>query len=58
MEFGNGIAQRLAPDETHRVKRLIVFLAASQLVHRDDIGVLELAGDLHFLEESPPRFGA
>ena len=58
MELGNGVAQGLTPHETHGVKRLVVFLAASQLVDRDDVGVLELAGDLRFLEESPPGFGA
>ena len=58
MELGDGVAEGLPSQEPHRVERLIVLLAAGQLVDRDDIGVFELAGDLRFLEESAPGFGA
>ena len=57
MKLGDRIAQGLPSQKTHRVERLIVFLATGQLVDRNDVGMLELAGDLRFLQEPAPRFG-
>jgi hypothetical protein len=43
--------ERDAAHELHRVERLIVLVHA-QLVNRHDVRVLELAGDLRFLDEA------
>ena len=51
MKFGDGVAKRLPAQEAHGVERLVVFLASCQLVDRNDVGMLELAGDLRFLQE-------
>ena len=56
MKLGDRVAQVLPSQKAHRVERLIVFLAPGQLVHRNDVGMFELAGDLRFLEEPAPRF--
>ncbi len=55
MEVAEGVEQRLAANETHHVEGLIVFLAASQLIDRDDVRVLELASNLGLLEEPAHR---
>ena len=54
MKLGDRLAEGLATDEPHGVERLVVFLAAGQLVDRHDVGMFELAGDLRFLEEPSP----
>ena len=38
-------------DESHRIERPIVRASASQLIDRDDPGMLELAGDFRLLDE-------
>ena len=48
---GDCLTERPAPDEPHGVERLVVFRSPAELIDRDDVGVLELAGDLGFLEE-------
>ena len=57
MEFGDRQPQGLPSQKTHRVERLIVLFSSCQLVYGHDVGMLELAGDLRFLQEPAPRFG-
>ena len=54
VELGDRLAERPAVDEFHRVERMVVLLAAGELIDRHDVGVLELAGDLRLLEEASP----
>ena len=55
--IAHGVAQGLAPDETHRVERRLALLPPRDLVDRDDVRVLELAGELGFLQKPLPRLG-
>jgi hypothetical protein len=48
----NDCAKIVSLDEPHRVKRATV-LIRPKTVHRNDAGMLELAGDLRFANESP-----
>ena len=55
--LGDRAAEGPPSDEPHRIEGLIVRLATRKLIDRYDVGVLELAGDLSFLEEPAPRVG-
>ena len=58
MVVGDGLAERLAADQAHGVEGRGALLAAGDLVDGDDVGVLELAGQLGLLEEALPGLAA
>ena len=51
MKLGNLLAQRPPFDKSHGVERMVVLLAAGELIHGNDVGMFQLPGHLRFLQE-------
>src|SRR5579859_1479617 len=50
----NGIAESFAAHTAHNQERNLAIGAVAKAIDRDDVRVLELSGDLSFLEEQLP----
>ncbi len=54
VELLDRLREGAALDEPHRVERLAALAGPHELMDRDDVGVLELAGDLGLFQETGP----